>query len=62
MILLWLAAKFCPCKKIRKKAQTKLDATIKKTFFNGAIRSMNLSFLIFTLSLASQIFEFRKME
>lgn len=62
MILLWLVAKFCPFKKIRTKAQKKFDETIKKTFFNGLIKSMSVSFLIYSLALATQISEFRLME
>lgn len=55
MLLMWLFTLLIPCKKIRDKLKKLFDNQIKKTFFNGIIKSASLSFLIFSFALSAQV-------
>jgi uncharacterized membrane protein len=50
----WLASKYCPLK-YRDKIKDKFDATIKKTFWNGIIKSITISYLVTAIAVGVQI-------
>jgi ABC-type spermidine/putrescine transport system permease subunit I len=52
----WLASKYFPLK-YRDKIKEKFDATIKKTFWNGIIRSITISYLLTAIAVGAQITE-----
>jgi hypothetical protein len=51
-LIFWLASKYSPLK-FRDKIKEKFDATIKKTFWNGIIKSITVSYLLIAISVGA---------